>query len=149
MLSGHEKVVGNDLRGRGYLVEQRLRLIKKRIKMLKCWSHNTWMALFDVLTNVPNCRINIWYESNLLYLFKSVFWQVFGDKKFIAYDDLNELKYLDKFINEVLRYHPIVSVVSRQSGAKGLTLCEKFIPSNTTVHINIECVQVHWFRKTF
>lgn len=68
--------------------------------------------------------------------------QVFGDKQSLEYNDFNELKYLDDFIKEVLRYHPIVSSVARETGPSGFILCDKYIPGNTTVHINIECVQV-------
>ena len=65
-----------------------------------------------------------------------------GDKQCLDYSDFNELKYLDNFIKEVLRYHPIVSSVARETSPLGYTLCDKYIPRNTTVHINIECVQV-------
>ena len=75
-------------------------------------------------------------------LFKSVYYQVFGGKEFIEYKEVNELKYLDKFIKEVLRYHPIVSSVTRETGPKGFNLCDQFIPRSTKVHVNIECVQV-------
>ena len=94
----------------------------------------------SIETTIDILFYEILHDYNCIKLQK--YFQVFGDKQYLDYSDFNELKYLDNFIKEVLRYHPIVSSVARETGSLGFTLCDKYIPRNTTVHINIECVQV-------
>lgn len=58
----------------------------------------------------------------------------FQDKETIDHASLSKLKYLDAFINETLRLHPVVpSGLQRVAPKDGLTVDNVFIPGGTYV----------------